>query len=353
MSTVCVHRRRSRLSFAVIAAVGILVKPSVGFTAETDTATQLRDADTAVLHDFGMVDTGGIVEHTFAIRNDSTSTISVIDERVSCGCIQILKRPDTISAGESVLFKMALSLEGRYGQVSQKVFVRLKHPKCETLQLKMEGLVRGVWLEPKSIDLGTVNRGETPEREFMIVACGYPDLTITSINKQTSLQLRGIDAVANEAAQKQQCRVLGRYGLKWNLESGSMGVNRNELVAEISDGRRIAIPVTAFVSGASILNPRRLFFGAVKRGRTLTRKGTASIRYEGGAEDLSPESDRQQVVGKVVEIARTAKAETTVTFEVRFSPSDDAVVGTTEGKIDFKHGDEIVFTVPYFGTVLE
>ncbi len=330
---------------------------STGFAASVTTvraAEKQLSANTTLTHDFGTEDSGGVARHSFMITNPTPQPIVILDERMSCGCIGLERPVDRIMPGESRSLDLALALDGKFGQISQNATFKLRHPQYKTLQLKLEGLVRGTWVEPATVDLGTINQAEQPEKEFTVYACAQPGLEILTLTAPGGeVSLRKIPVEINQDGKNQQTVVLGRYAAKWDASKPAHGLRRTKLVARLSDGKELPIALTAFVSGASNLQPRRIVFGSVRHGQTTTRKGNATLKLEvGEGQRIDVQSDSSQVTGKVVR-TETIKSSgiVTVTYDIEYAATDLSVTGKIEGDVRFAIDKSVLFSLTYFVVV--
>ncbi|MEM7307283.1 MAG: DUF1573 domain-containing protein [Planctomycetota bacterium] len=93
-------------------------------------------------HDFGFIDQGEIVRHTFRTENTTGETWTVRRATVSCGCVEVESVSETVAPGETLELVARLSSKGRRGPLDQSVNV-LVEPGPVLLRAQLAASVIG------------------------------------------------------------------------------------------------------------------------------------------------------------------------------------------------------------------
>ena len=80
-------------------------------------------------HDFGRVDEGIVVEHTFKFKNSGEATLKISDIKTSCGCTAALVSNEKLAPGEEGTLLVELDTKNRNGKMSRTITVKSNEPK--------------------------------------------------------------------------------------------------------------------------------------------------------------------------------------------------------------------------------
>lgn len=94
--------------------------------------------------DFGVRQTGDMVESVFEIRNDGLREIKIEKVVGSCRCLHATAEKLVIAPGETVKLHSTLDLDGLHGSVKRQILVRTTHPRQRWLSLSVEGFAANV-----------------------------------------------------------------------------------------------------------------------------------------------------------------------------------------------------------------
>jgi hypothetical protein len=129
-STACGNREQSRESAA---APG---------TAETELelpSTKIRFSETA--HDFGQVQEGKKVTHTFEFVNTGTADLVLQSVKASCGCTVPKYSREPVRPGKKGSIEVAFNTKGRPGKQHKSVTVKTNtEPQTTVLSVSCEVL---------------------------------------------------------------------------------------------------------------------------------------------------------------------------------------------------------------------
>ena len=91
-----------------------------------------------VMHDFGEIEQGKIVETVFTIKNVGDKDLFIVDAYASCGCTVPEVTKEAIKPGESAPINVKFDSNGKSGEVTKTVNVRCNTPKIiEQIKIKV------------------------------------------------------------------------------------------------------------------------------------------------------------------------------------------------------------------------
>lgn len=97
--------------------------PSIAFTQE--------------LHDFGDINEGDVVEHTFTFKNTGDAPLIISNARASCGCTVPQWPKEPIAVGEEGEIKVRFNSKGKPGMQNKTVTVTANtFPKDNRVRIK-------------------------------------------------------------------------------------------------------------------------------------------------------------------------------------------------------------------------
>jgi uncharacterized cupredoxin-like copper-binding protein len=83
-------------------------------------------------HDFGKIEEGKVVEHTFKFRNSGKATLKINDIKTSCGCTAALVSSEKIAPGEEGTLLVELDSQIRKGKMSRTITIKSNDPEEPT-----------------------------------------------------------------------------------------------------------------------------------------------------------------------------------------------------------------------------
>jgi hypothetical protein len=84
---------------------------------------------TETQYDFGKVNEGDKVDHTFRFVNKGSSNLVIKDIKTSCGCTAALLSQDNLAPGQEGTLKVELDTKNRSGKMSRTVTINSNDPK--------------------------------------------------------------------------------------------------------------------------------------------------------------------------------------------------------------------------------
>ncbi|UCH65001.1 MAG: DUF1573 domain-containing protein [Ignavibacterium sp.] len=98
--------------------------------ANNDAQPVLKFSETQ--HDFGKIEQGKVVEHTFKFQNTGKSILKINDIKTSCGCTAALVSNEKIAPGEEGTLLVELDTKNRRGKMSRTITINSNDPKEPT-----------------------------------------------------------------------------------------------------------------------------------------------------------------------------------------------------------------------------
>ena len=73
---------------------------------------------------FGKVKEGQVVNHNFALKNDSKKTLNILEVKSACGCTGSKVQKNTLLTGEKTLLEVQFNSKGFSGPVEKSIYVQ-------------------------------------------------------------------------------------------------------------------------------------------------------------------------------------------------------------------------------------
>jgi len=347
----------ARLLGSAIVIVTTLSRPSglpVVAGAEANTTENESTAPDAVLRitrDFGLVDQGPVVVREFSVKNVSAGALRFEDFRLSCGCLSIADQPRAIAANEIGTVALKLDTTGLRGRVSQSVSFKVIHRKYRYVQLVLEGTVRGVWVEPSTIDLGSLTTASRPEARFFVVASGRPDVKFTeAYSDDCEIEVTKGNATTPNTALARDVRAVGAVTVKWGGGARKPGPYLGKIIVRLGDDQdaQLTVPITAHVTGAMDATPPRLVFGRVAPGSTVRRECRLRLGCSGESVDLGEltfQADHGQVACDVTRREPTLEGSGTLRVTLTAAKIDRGQL--LKGTVVAMRDGKVILSIPY------
>jgi uncharacterized cupredoxin-like copper-binding protein len=143
-------------------------------------------------HDFGDVNQGDIVKHTYVISNNGGDLLKILDVKASCGCTAAKPEKNELNPGESTDLVVSFNSKGRKGPQNKTVTVTTNDPempnisltfKCNVVVSQSEENKYGaiIFLPETQHDFGKVPEGQKIEYTFKFENKGTESLIIKDI----------------------------------------------------------------------------------------------------------------------------------------------------------------------------
>ena len=97
------------------------------------------------LFDFGFIDEGDKIKHTFTIRNTGNALLKIRDVEAACGCTVAKLSAMEVAPGKSIIANTVFDSDGKFGNQLKKITIRTNGGK---IQLALKGVVRPKGFKP-------------------------------------------------------------------------------------------------------------------------------------------------------------------------------------------------------------
>lgn len=115
------------------------------------------------IHDFGSNWVGGMLDHTFKIKNTGNADLEILQVRAACGCTVVGKHPKVIKPGETGEFPVRLNTASVYNVYSKSIAITTNDPAKPQVMLAVKGEVkRHIDISPTVANFGAVY-GDKPQ----------------------------------------------------------------------------------------------------------------------------------------------------------------------------------------------
>lgn len=246
----------------------LLLFVSVGATASAqDWATKMFETTS---HDFGSIARGAKAEFEFVFSNLYLEDVHIASVHSSCGCTSVeIKQPALVKTYEKGAIIARINSRAFMGQKGATITVVIDKPFYAEVQLHDRVYIRSdVVFNPGSVELGTVDQGNTASREVDVSYAGRSDWQIVQV-KSVNPHLSG------ELVETQRSGGLVSYRLKVRLDGKApAGYLRDHLVLVTNDfqSAQVPLPVEGVIQPGISVSPSSLFMGVVHPGQTVTKQ---------------------------------------------------------------------------------
>jgi hypothetical protein len=144
-------------------------------------------------YDFGTVEQGTIVKHSFIITNNGGDVLIIKDVSASCGCTAANPDKRELSPGESTNINVEFNTNGRSGKQRKAVYVETNDPDNKKLELKIYGTIvkkmkesigsnqPKIYFNESEHDFGTIKEGKVVDYLFKFSNKGDAPLKIKNV----------------------------------------------------------------------------------------------------------------------------------------------------------------------------
>lgn len=143
-------------------------------------------------HDFGNINQGDVVTHTFVITNNGGDLLKINDVRASCGCTAANPDKKELKPGESTNIVVSFNSKGRKGPQLKTVTVSTNDPenqqvaltfKCNVIVKETPDNKTGalIYFPETQHDFGKVKEGKKVEYTFKFQNKGSESLIIKDV----------------------------------------------------------------------------------------------------------------------------------------------------------------------------
>ncbi len=292
--------------------------------------------------DFGTVEQGTSVEHTFRLRNAGHAELRLDHVKTSCGCLAGLASASEIPPGGEGRVNVVLDTTRITGHTTKVITVYTNDPGAPSAGLALNGSVTtDIVAAPSPLYLGKLRRGEAVEREIRVTA-GRPGATyeVTAVEHSNPALHTSLERLPDGSGQRVVVTLephipLGRFN--------------DQLVLRTTSPRQPALTVSVFASveGDVVVLPPQVTFGLARAGVAAERD--LYIRNRG----LRPLAVTAVSVPQRVVTYRLDTLEDGQEYRLTLRLRDGLPPGKVEGTVEIftDHPDEGRLVVPLYAIV--
>ena len=293
-------------------------------------------------HDFGNVDEGQTVKHTFTIKNTGKAPLVIERVRTSCGCVAAVNQDKEVAPGGSATIDVSFDTNRRPGNNSQTITLQTNDKENPNAKLVVKAVVeQQLAFLPPTLRLD-MKHGEEKSVEAWLTGKLAKDakLTVSEVTGETGATV--------ELAEKKDGDIT-TAGIRVKVKATKVG--RESGIVRVQTGLdslpEIALRFDASVVGNIQFRPRALMFDAdsksgSERVLTLTSsredfKVTAVRVLEGPYEATVKKADSGN--GFEVQVTLVVKDESEL--KTMASPGPGGRPGSVSGRIEIVCNDPL------------
>ncbi len=227
-----------------------------------------KDGKIETSHNFGYVARGSKVEYRFKITNRYKEDVHISGVSTSCKCTTPTVTKETLKTWETGELVATFNTHLFLGHRSATLSIHFDKPFAATVHLQVSGYIRSdIVLEPRGIDFGSVDQGDSPIRKLKVTYAGRSDWKITDVRSTNP----NYEVEVNEVSRGNGQVV---YELAVNLgKQAPTGYLNDMLTIVTNDSRAKKFPVdiSGRVLSALTVSPSELFIGEVQPGAEVKK----------------------------------------------------------------------------------
>jgi len=140
--------------------------------------------------DFGDIEQGEIVSHTFVLTNSGGDLLKITNVQASCGCTAAVPEKSELAPGESTNLPVKFNSTGRMGIQKKTVKIFTNDPQSPEMTItiagnvvtgEQSGSVPTIYFPETQHDFGKVSEGEKVDYTFRFVNKGTSELIIKDV----------------------------------------------------------------------------------------------------------------------------------------------------------------------------
>lgn len=277
---------------------------------------QKENTPILIVHDFGSVPSGALLQHTFVIANIYDVPMQVVYVRKSCSCLEAYPPQGAIKPNEKAEFKISMDASKFKGPNAQTFHVTFGPNYVSTAVIQVKATSRGdVQLNPGTVNFGTVAQGSSPAQTIAVKYTGRQrDWKIIG-----AVEPMGPFDVLVEEGRWFNSDFKATVRLKPDVAPGQI---QSVLQLKTNDSASpiIAIPAMAIVQAPLTISPSKAVFGRVPVGQTVTQR--IMVR---AAKPFTIEGFVDEATGLTAEVALVAASPVQV-LTMKFTPKAPGII---------------------------
>jgi len=228
-------------------------------------------------HHFGDVNAGKQLTCSLELENETDKPMSLGFSRTSCGsCLFVKSMPKEILPGEIGIFELEFDTTGKRGATPQQAIFWDAEPKTIIVLADVTATVRAVWTDPEMISLGNLSSSESQLAKLYVMAAGYPDAKITSVQCDAPwLTLTSKPVETTRELRSQSIQAIDYCEIEWAGKEAVPGNLSSKIVfhvqkdTEEQEEQLLEVSVSGYLSGDVEVIPSNIVFGRVAQNEII------------------------------------------------------------------------------------
>ncbi|MBI3757201.1 MAG: DUF1573 domain-containing protein [Deltaproteobacteria bacterium] len=295
--------------------------------------------------DFGKVEQGEQVSHTFHFTNQGGQELRIESVKTSCGCTAAVTSFDVIPPGQEGAISATFDTSRYAGEKTKSISVYSNDPTQPVTTLTLQGeILVEIEVDPPQLYLGRVRRGEETVRSVDIFYDANKPIAITKIENSSSVVIIQADDFEKE----------GRKGKKLIVtlkKDAPLGRVNDEIKVITTSEKRpsVEIPVFGSIEGDLVVAPPQVSFGVVRRGDGKAQEVSIKNRAKKPIHVVKVESSNADIIAELVAIKDGEE------YKLTLSAKNESKPGRIQGDVQVftDHPTEKVLTIPLYGMVTD
>ena len=239
-------------------------------------------------HHFGEVNANERLTCSLELKNETDKPMSFGFSNTSCGsCLFVKSMPERILSGESGIFELEFDATGRRGATSKQAVFWDAEPKTLLVLADVTATVRAVWTDPEMINLGNLSNNESKKEKLYVLAAGYPDAKVTSVQCDAPwLTLTSKPVETSRELRSQSIRAIDYCEIEWTGKGTVPGNLSSKIVFHVQkddesqEEQLLEVSVSGYLSGDVEIIPSNIVFGRVAQNEVV-RACTLTFKKQG------------------------------------------------------------------------
>ncbi len=222
------------------------------------------------LHDYGEVEKGDVISHSFTFKNTGTDTLEIREVRSLCSCLKTYIPENYYPPGEMGNIEITFDTKSvSKGFNAKKIYVQSNDPIEPILELALMANIRTpVYIFPERLLLDNIPMNEEIERE-VILRDDYERLKIERISVPEGIKSEILPSITENGVLK--------IPIKLTIKSSDNPISFKKQITiytNIENQPEIIIPIQGNIINNFKVIPPQILFTSVDAGTTVTKEIT-------------------------------------------------------------------------------
>lgn len=216
--------------------------------------------------DFGSVQRGPTLHHSFRVTNNTKENVHIAGVRVSCGCVSASATDNDLAPGQETTIEAQMDTRRFSGHKAVTVFVQFDRPQWEEVRLLVQANGRDdLVVTPDTLAFGRVHHGASPSASATVsfMGSGWRVEDARAESNYVKVALKDLRRQEGEVA----------YEVVATLRPDTpVGKWYTDVWLKTNDGSRVRLPLTVDVESALAVTPETVSLGEVQVGKEAERR---------------------------------------------------------------------------------